>query len=172
MNLQNITFDNKSYINQNANVPNVNKVTDDDLNEIKSVINANNNTLNDSLFYKPGDVIEIGNAGVPGLYVANGYITSSTKSVFVTIAVPKRLDNISTSNVSVNNLNVELRGISGYLNSASGYIEYVGKSGYTITAWKSSNNTITIRLQKSSAFTNVTNNTPAVLAGYFKLTLS
>lgn len=170
MNLQNITFDNKSYINQNANVPNVNKVTDDDLNEIKSVTNNNNITLNDSLFYKQNDVIEMGNAGVPGLYVANGYISWSTQSVFVTIAVPKRLDNIS--NISVNNLNVELRGISGYLNSASGYIEYVGKSGYTITAWKSSNNTITIKLAKSSAFTNITNNTPVVLDGYFKLTLS
>lgn len=170
MNLQNITFDNKSYINQNANVPNVNKVTDDDLNEIKSAINNNNNTLNDSLFYKVGDVIEIGNAGTPGLYVANGYISGGTQSIFVTLVTPKRLDNITS--ITIDSINVEARGTSGYLNSQAGYVEYVGKSGYTITAWKSSNNTITIRLQKSSAFTNVTNNTPVVLDGYFKLTLS
>lgn len=170
MNLQNITFDNKSYINQNANVPNVNKVTDDDLNEIKSAINNNNNTLNDSLFYKAGDVIEIGNAGTPGLYVANGYISGGTQSLFVILVTPKRLDNITS--ITIDSINVEARGTSGYLNSQSGFVEYVGKDNYTIPAWKSSNNTITIRLQKSSAFTNVTNNTPVVLAGYFKLTLS
>lgn len=170
MNLQNITFDNKSYINQNANVPNVNKVTDDDLNEIKSAINNNNNTLNDSLFYKVGDVIEIGNAEGSGLYVANGYISVGTQSIYVTLVTPKRLDNITS--ITIDSINVEARGTSGYLNSQSGFVEYVGKSGYTITAWKSSNNTITIRLKKSSAFTNVTNNTPVVLDGYFKLTLS
>ena len=41
MAIQNITYDNKTALNQNADIPNVNKVTDNDMNEIKSVVNNN-----------------------------------------------------------------------------------------------------------------------------------
>ena len=41
MAVQTIAYDDKSYLNQNANIPNVNKVTDSDMNEIKSVVNNN-----------------------------------------------------------------------------------------------------------------------------------
>lgn len=165
-----ITYDDKSYLNLNGNIPNVNKVTDNDMNEIKSVVNTNYDAMMDELYYKNGDTIELGNNNVPGLYVASGLITGSTQSVLVTLVTPKRLDNITS--ITINSINVEARGISGYLNSESGYIEYVGKSGYTITAWVSSLNTIGIRITKSSAFTNVNNNTPITLDGYFAFTLS
>ena len=36
-----ITYQDKSYLNQNANIPLVNKVADTDMNEIKSVVNGN-----------------------------------------------------------------------------------------------------------------------------------
>lgn len=36
-----ITYDNKVAINENPNIPDVNKVKDDDMNEIKSVVNNN-----------------------------------------------------------------------------------------------------------------------------------
>jgi len=170
MNLTNITFADKSFINQNPSIPNNNKVSDTDMNEIKSVINGNNTKINDEMFYKPGDTIQLGNNNVPGLYVASGYISSGTQSVFVTLVTPKRLDNITS--ITIDSINVEARGISGYLNSQAGYVEYVGASGYTITAWVSSPNTITIRINKSSAFTNVNNNTPIALDGYFAFTLS
>lgn len=170
MNLTNITFADKSFINQNPSIPNNNKVSDTDMNEIKSVINGNNTKINDEMFYKPGDTIQLGNNNVPGLYVATGYISGGTQSVYVTLVTPKRLDNITS--ITTNSINVEARGISGYLNSQSGYVEYVGKSGYTINAWVSSPNTISIGINKSSAFTNVNNNTPVVLDGYFKFTLS
>lgn len=170
MNLTNITFADKSFINQNPSIPNNNKVCDTDMNEIKSVINGNNTEIDGEMFYKPGDQISMGGNTASSLYVVNGYISESTQSVFVTSVTPKRLDNITS--ITINSINVEARGTSGYLNSQAGYVEYVGKSGYTITAWISSLNTITIRLKKSSAFTNVNNNTPVVLAGYFKLTLS
>lgn len=168
-----ITYNNKSFLNQNPSIPNANKVTDDDMNEIKSVVNANYQAQQDdiaNLYYEMGDVIEIGGVSATELHIVNGYISSSTQSVFVTLTTPKRLDNISS--IAVNNLNVEARGIQGYLNSTSGYIEYVGSSDYTVTAWISSPNSISLRLQKSSAFTNATNNTPVSLDGYFKFTLS
>lgn len=165
-----ITYEDKVYLSENLDVPNVNKVRDVDMNEIKSVVNTNDDDMYDELYYKANDVIELGGATASTEYVLLGFITSGTTSLFLTIITPKRLDNISS--ISVNNLQVEARGISGYLNSQSGFIEYVGLSGYTITADKVSPNAITLRITKSSAFTNVTNNTPIELNGYFKLTLS
>lgn len=170
MNLTNITFADKSFINQNPSIPNNNKVCDTDMNEIKSVINGNNTEIDGEMFYKPGDQISIGGNTASSLYVTAGYISGSTQSVFVTLVTPKRLDNITS--ITINSINVEARGTSGYLNSQAGYVEYVGKSGYTITAWVSSLNTITIKITKSSAFTNVNNNTPITLDGYFAFTLS
>lgn len=51
MAVQTITYGNKQYLNQNANIPATNKVQDTDMNEIKSVVNNNatetsNNTTN------------------------------------------------------------------------------------------------------------------------------
>lgn len=40
-----ITYTNKVAINENADIPNVNKVTDDDMNEIKTVVNNNDDEL-------------------------------------------------------------------------------------------------------------------------------
>lgn len=170
MNLTNITFDNKSFINQNPNIPNNNKVCDTDMNEIKSVINGNNTEIDSETFYKPGEQISMGGNTASSLYAIAGYISESAQSVFVTLVTPKRLDNITS--ITINSINVETRGTSGYLNSQTGYVEYVGKNDYTITAWVSSPNTISIRIKKSSAFTNVKNNTPITLAGYFAFTLS
>ena len=41
MAIQTITYSDKSYINQNADIPDINKVKDTDMNEIKSVVNNN-----------------------------------------------------------------------------------------------------------------------------------
>lgn len=51
MAVQTITYEDKQYLNQNANIPATNKVQDTDMNEIKSVVNNNatetsNNTTN------------------------------------------------------------------------------------------------------------------------------
>ena len=41
MAIQTITYDNKTALNANVDIPNINKVTDNDMNEIKSVVNNN-----------------------------------------------------------------------------------------------------------------------------------
>lgn len=46
MAIQNISYSDKSYINQNASTPATNKVQDTDMNEIKSVVNNNASELN------------------------------------------------------------------------------------------------------------------------------
>lgn len=40
-----ITYTNKVAINENAEIPNINKITDDDMNEIKAVVNNNDDEL-------------------------------------------------------------------------------------------------------------------------------
>ena len=63
MAIQTISYNDKSYLNQNADIPNVNKVTDNDMNEIKSVVNNNANEystfmglLNDYIVAEGGDI--------------------------------------------------------------------------------------------------------------------
>lgn len=119
-------------------------------------------------FYEPGDTFECDYDTI-----LNGYVTSGTKNVRLAFPVPKRLDNINS--ITIESLNAEARCNKGYLNSQSGNVEYVGKSGYTIGAHKSNNNVVNILIIKSSAWTNVDNNTPVVFvagAGGIKLTFN
>lgn len=109
------------------------------------------------LYYKKGETFN------GELLVLNGFITSSTQTIRVNLTLPKRLNKIET--ITCTSLLVETRGINGYLNNASGFIEYVGKSGYTISIAKTNDTTIRIDLTKSSAFSNVNNNTPISFAG-------
>lgn len=41
MAVQTITYDDKQYLNQNSNIPDINKINDTDMNMIKSVVNNN-----------------------------------------------------------------------------------------------------------------------------------
>lgn len=60
-----ITYANKEYLNENANVPAINKVQDIDMNEIKSVINdtllavlgLDTDTFSTSTAYSSGDLV-------------------------------------------------------------------------------------------------------------------
>lgn len=66
-----ITYENKVKINDNPNIPNVNKVTDDDMNEIKEVVNENDDETNER-FSNIGKLLwsgsfETGNITVPGI---------------------------------------------------------------------------------------------------------
>lgn len=108
---------------------------------------------NDLLFYQKEDTFE-----VKGDITLNGLITSSKKDLYITLYLPKRLDNINS--ITVNSLSLELRGINGYLNNQSGYNEYVNNSDYTIIPIIASENSVCIRLTKNSEFSNATNNTP------------
>ena len=61
------------------------------------------------------------------------------------------------------------------MNGEAGSIEYVGRSGYRVSIIKSNNNVINISINKSSAWTNVDNNTPVVFivaSRSLKLTLN
>lgn len=150
-----ITYQDKSATNVNADVADVNKVKAEDMNEIKSVVNANYNEIIGEIFFANGDTY----TSTDEIYVGN--ITGSTRTVQFTIPLPKRTDNITSATVS--DLTIIMRGISGYLNSTSTATNYVGASGYTVSVQSIGKQSITIGLVKSSAFTNTTNNTPVVV---------
>ena len=167
-----ITYDDKSNMYQYPSIPTINKITSADMNEIKSVINSNYAEEKSdiaSFFYKSGDEIEIGGTDANTAAAFAGFISGNSLFLITTIYTPKRLDNISL--ITVDSLNVEARGVSGAVNSQTGYYEYVGRSGYTITPIIVSENAITIKIQKSSAYTNVVANSPMCLNGYIKMTL-
>lgn len=107
-------------------------------------------------FYKPGDSM-YGKTGIP----LPALITGSTKQVYFTVNTEKKLDNITS--ITCQTLKAEIRGISGYLNSTSGYNSYVNVDGYTITCIKSGSYQFGVRMTKDTAWTNVTNNTPVVV---------
>ena len=121
--------------------------------------------VDSKIYYKSGDTY-----ANTGYHVIGGAISSSTKGVFFTITLPKRLNYVNS--VTCKSCIVSLRGIKGYLNSVSGQNEYVGNSEYTITCEKSSENTVYVSLVKSAAFTNTTNNTPVSITGHFVLEFS
>ena len=157
----------RTYLNQNPSVPNANKVCDTDMNEIKSVVNSNYDEMGSELYYEAGDIIEVGVLGGTH-YITGGYITGGTQTVGFTIITPKRLDHVSSVS-GIYNLELALRGISGYLNNQSGTVDYLNNLNYTMNEVITGSNAITINLVKSSAFTNTTNNTPVIVSGHIKL---
>ncbi len=120
--------------------------------------------------YQTGDIVEIGGTEWESQEVLSAYITNSTKTIQFCIKLPKRLSKIST--VTMQTFKVEMRGISGYINGTSGYIDYTLNSSYTINAYVANENTIKAYMTKSSAYTNVTNNTPIIIDGYIKMKLN
>lgn len=110
-------------------------------------------TIDDEIYYKSGNTLK------PRVYSSYaGHITSATTTLIVNVPTDKSLKNIST--ITCNSLSVELRGISGYLNNASGYHQLIDDSEYTVTCWKVTDYCFSLRVKKSTAFTNTSNNTP------------
>lgn len=115
-------------------------------------------------FYKAGDTIDISGEGVSACLA--GLITSNSKAMHFDLVTDKDLTNVTT--ITVTEFKGLIRGISGYVDSPAGAVDYAE----LCTAVKIYNNRIRISLNRETAFTNVTNNTPVVYWGSVKLTLS
>lgn len=109
------------------------------------------NTINvyDELFYSPGDTYE-----ADYLYVG-GFLSNSTKGIYFTIFLPKKFGN-DINTATINNFEFYIRKSNG------GYLENgaTPSSFNTINFRDFSDNRLTIICTKSSAYSNVTNNTP------------
>lgn len=123
----------------------------------------------ESMFYKSGEVT-LGGLTWGTALLLRGHITSGSKSVVLQAELPKSLVNIN--NITPKSLKFETRGIKGYINDQSGFIEYVGKSGYECIAHKTNDYALEIIITKSTAYTNILNNTPLMAYGEIKLELS
>lgn len=165
-----ITYQDKEFLNLNANVPNVNKVTDGDMNEIKSVVNANFDEEKDDVYFNVGDTLELGSTDPNTDYIIPAYISAGTKEIYAFIVTSKILDNINS--ITVNSASLKGRGASGYLNSYGDYLDFAQDSAYNVSAQISSANTILLKIVKSNVFTNITNNTPLILDGYISFTFN
>lgn len=119
----------------------------------------------DEIYYRNNDTLSI-----TSYTDLNGFITSSATSVSFSFYTPKSLANISS--ITVTAFTGTLRGVSGYLNSQSSAKNWLSDTNYTITATKMSDNMIRIVCDKSSAYTNVTNNTPVSYYGSLGLSFS
>lgn len=76
MAIKTITYANKTALNTNADIPNINKVTDNDMNEIKEVVNNNATML--------GNIIESG-SNANGTYIKyDGGIMICFKTITIT----------------------------------------------------------------------------------------
>lgn len=91
-----ITYADKSTMNENADVPAVNKVQASDMNEIKNVVNGNWNALGDYIIESGGNYIKYNN----GTMIQWGFITV-TAAVNVAIGSVYRTSNAQTGTFPV-----------------------------------------------------------------------
>ena len=115
------------------------------------VSTAISSQVND-LYYKPGDVF------APQFAVnCLGHITSGSKVVELSVVTDKSLKNVNT--ITVNKFNATIRGNKGYMDSKSGGLDYTQVAS-SITAYKATDNIVTIWLGFAKNRTNIDNNTP------------
>lgn len=108
--------------------------------------------------YTANETLTINNAQT------SGHISGSTQTIEFTVWTPKLMNSVST--VTVTSLSACIRTTAGgYINGGSyRWDQYVGTDGYTVNATKVTNNAFRVTIQKSSAFTSVTNNTPLAIS--------
>ena len=129
--------------------------TDTAINATNLNINFNDlsNKIDNELYYKSGDTYVLGR-----MIEAGGYLTGSAQSIRFSIAVPKRLDNVSS--VAINTLNVAIRKSNG------GYLingDVLTESNLTVTAYVCEPNYIDFYIANSGTYDG-TNNTPIGVA--------
>ena len=102
-----LTYANKVAINENTDIPNINKVTDNDMNEIKAVVNNNdddmitiNTNLTNATTYST-DEIRVGTWMGKPLYRKSFYFTQWSGLGLDTYS--KYIDNIINANVMLKN---------------------------------------------------------------------
>lgn len=100
---------------------------------------------------------------VTDYFAGYGFVTSNTTTLHLIFQLPKR---ISRNIQSIASAKLAVRGISGYVDIfTSTGTERCGTSGYTFTADMRTPFSIEMYIAKTSAMTNITNNTPVTVVG-------
>lgn len=112
MAVKTITYEDKQYLNQNADIPAINKVQDTDMNEIKSVVNNNATELTNVInaeVYSTNEV-KTNKIWINGKPIYRKIITGTKSSGWT---------DISLSNINYDTI---------YINGAETYFTYINSS--------------------------------------------
>lgn len=112
--------------------------------------------------FAPGDTFTLSSVA------ASGYITGSTRRIFLGFALPKLTTNITS--IDVDAMSGTMRGASGYVDNNSSTVNMV--TTYTVTVYSFSQNQVVVEVNKSSAYANITNNTLVNYLGTLTLSFS
>lgn len=135
------------------------------MNEIKSVVNSNYNTMIDEIYYKNGDTFT-----PTGVVDLTGIMAGNLKVAAFDVVLPKRLDNITS--VSCSDFTGSIAGASGYA-TPSTTTNYATASGYTLTVSITAPNRVRVRIAANTAWGNISNNTSCLfLANSMSLSFS
>lgn len=119
---------------------------------------VNNVDVMHELFYRAGDTFTL-----TGYTPIHGFVTLGNKLVRLTIPMPKSLANISTISCTACTGGVRVTA-GGYLNNGSDSSNWLSDSTVTVTAYKAGDKLIRLELSTSGTYSNVTNNTPVIMA--------
>lgn len=106
MAVQTITYEDKQYLNQNADIPAINKVQDIDMNEIKSIVNNNANELN-NLF--SGNLYSTNETNTYKIWINGKQIY---RKIIITGALPKASNKSIPHNITNLETIISLKGIA------------------------------------------------------------
>lgn len=126
-----ITFSNKTYLNQNANIPENQKITDDNINEIKSVVNTNDTNVGDTSTLKTTSKNVVG--AINEVYNSNIFSTTETiigkwingKSIYRKVidfgALPNKARITVNHNISNIDIFTNIYGVASTANNVYSY---------------------------------------------------
>lgn len=128
-------------------------------------INGDITNINNDLYIKSGDTM------TSDYIISDGFITTSAKKIFFNINLHKNQELINT--ITINAGSVYIRGIGGVIeDSVSNPIDLTSET-YTVSITPANDYEIMIGIEKSSAFSSATNNTPvSILITGLSLTFS
>lgn len=122
--------------------------------QIKNLKNNIEEKIQDTIYYKNGDVLKI-----PTGAIMAGNLTSDAKTLQFTYIAQKSFKNIKK--VTINDCKLVLRGINGYLDGNGGGVQLKDTSDYSISA-KAEENVINFTCNHTTPF-SITNNTPVII---------
>lgn len=90
---------------------------------------------------------------------AYGYVTSSSTTMYVDVVLAKAFDRAPT----ITRLDIIARGTNGYIDVFTEAKNVFSQSGFSVSCALRNERLLRIEIKKTTALTNVTNNTPVIL---------
>ena len=130
------------------------------MSKLLKITSGSEDVLLDDLYYKKGDTYEYNTSTSK---IVAGYVTTSAKACYMSIWMPKRVPSDITLTLSA--FVAIIRTHNGnYLDHGSSSAKVDWMIGYDTKIVSFDENFINVGIEKSSAFTDVTNNTPVVVS--------